>query len=73
MFLKNCVQSPASNTHRFDKWMVKFLQEYGQTLDEKEKVEASALMLPPEVHNSRLVQRGRTIQGVMSAFWNVDQ
>jgi hypothetical protein len=70
VFLKNCVRSTTSNTHRFDKWMVKFLQEYGKTLDEKDKFEDSTSMLT-EVHNSGLGQRSRTIRDVMSVYWNV--
>jgi len=71
VFLKNCVRSTTSNAHRFDKWMVKFLQEYGKTLDEKDKFEDSAMI--HEVHNSGPGQRSRTIQGVMSAYWTLDQ
>ncbi|OBT78805.1 hypothetical protein VF21_02582 [Pseudogymnoascus sp. 05NY08] len=70
VFLKNCVRSSTRDTHRFDKWMVKFLQEYGKTLDEKDKFEVSTSILP-EVYDSGLGQRSRTIQDVMSAYWNV--
>ncbi|KFY85677.1 hypothetical protein V500_08206 [Pseudogymnoascus sp. VKM F-4518 (FW-2643)] len=70
VFLKNCVRSTTRNTHRFDKWMVKFLQEYGKTLDEKDKCEVSTSTFP-EVYDSGLGQRSRTIQDVMSAYWQV--
>lgn len=49
--------------------MVKFLQEYAKKLDEKDKFEMSSSILP-EVYDSGLGQRSRTIQGVMSAYWN---
>lgn len=70
VFLKNCVGSTTRNTHRFDKWMVKFLQEYGKTLDEKDKFKMSTSIFP-EVNDSGLGQRSRTIQDVMSTYWNV--
>jgi hypothetical protein len=67
------VQSPTSDTHRFDKWMVKFLQEYGKTLDEKERNQNPTIVtIPPELYNSGLGQRGRTIQDIMLTFLNVD-
>ncbi|KAF3916487.1 hypothetical protein ABW20_dc0100676 [Dactylellina cionopaga] len=66
-FLRSCVSSNSNNTHRFDKWMVKFLQEYSMTLDEKEEsVETPSAH--PDMYEYGFNQRSRTMQGVISTF-----
>lgn len=36
VFQRSCLQSETSNTHRLDKWMVKFLLQHALALDDKE-------------------------------------
>ncbi|KAK6538411.1 hypothetical protein TWF694_011287 [Orbilia ellipsospora] len=67
VFLRNCVTSSSNNTHRFDKWMVKFLQEYSMTLDEKE-VNAESINTLDGASEYGFSQRGLTMQGVISTF-----
>lgn len=35
VFQKNCIRSLSRNTHRFDKWMVKFLIAHALALEDK--------------------------------------
>ena len=35
VFQKNCIRSLSRNTHRFDKWMVKFLIAHSLALEDK--------------------------------------
>jgi hypothetical protein len=35
VFQNSCMRSLSNNTHRFDRWMVKFLLEHAVALDEK--------------------------------------
>lgn len=35
VFQKNCIRSLGRNTHRFDKWMVKFLIAHALALEDK--------------------------------------
>ncbi|EPS37915.1 hypothetical protein H072_8348 [Dactylellina haptotyla CBS 200.50] len=67
VFLRSCVKSNSNNTHRFDKWMVKFLQEYSMALDEKVE-EPETPLSHQDMYEYGFGQRSRTMQGVISTF-----
>ncbi|KAK6525956.1 hypothetical protein TWF281_010998 [Arthrobotrys megalospora] len=67
VFLRSCVRSSSNNTHRFDKWMVKFLQEYSMTLAEKEE-EPESPQVQHDLYEHGFSQRSLTMQGVISTF-----
>ncbi|KAF3939279.1 hypothetical protein ABW19_dt0208292 [Dactylella cylindrospora] len=67
VFLRNCVKSGSNNNHRFDRWMVKFLQEYSMKLDEKEE-DVQSPYAQHDAYGYGLSQRSRTMQGVISTF-----
>ncbi|KAF3137223.1 hypothetical protein TWF703_005145 [Orbilia oligospora] len=69
VFLRSCVSSTSKNTHRFDKWMVKFLQEYSMTLAEKEEEEEPrSPQSQMDAYDDGFSQRNLTMKGVISTY-----
>jgi hypothetical protein len=53
VFQKNCIRSLSRNTHRFDKWMVKFLIAHALALEDKvddEWPDSDASQTPENAH-----------------------
>ena len=73
VFQNSCMRSLTRNTHRFDRWMVKFLMEHALSLDEKVEdlpnpwPEATA----SAVENPHL-ERSRVTQSIIADIQNFD-
>jgi hypothetical protein len=68
-FQDACLRSAQLDTHRFDKWMVKFLLQHALALDEKDLTtipSPSALPVAP-VENERLLERSRVTESIIRA------
>ncbi|KAF3226693.1 hypothetical protein TWF192_005170 [Orbilia oligospora] len=68
VFLRSCVRSTSKNTHRFDKWMVKFLQEYSMTLAEKEEEGPRSPQGQMDAFEYGFSERNLIMQGVISTY-----
>ncbi|KAM5354909.1 hypothetical protein ACJ41O_001555 [Fusarium nematophilum] len=74
VFQKNCIRSLSSNTHRFDKWMVKFLIAHALALEDKVPVEdgqwpdSDMSQTPGHAH----LERSRITQTMMMDIQNPD-
>ena len=66
-FQDACLRAAQLDTHRFDKWMVKFLLQHALALDEK----ASTTLPSPSgfpigpVEDERLLQRSRITESII--------
>ena len=68
-FQDACLQTAQVDTHRFDKWMVKFLLHHALALDEKDPTAMplqSGLPVGP-VENMRLLERSRVTESIIQA------
>lgn len=68
-FQDACLRTAQIDTHRFDKWMVKFLLHHALALDEK-----NPAAMPPQsglpvgpVENTRLLERSRVTESIIRA------
>ncbi len=64
-----CLRTAQIDTHRFDKWMVKFLLQHALALDEKDSAalpSPSALHIGP-VEDDRLLERSRVTESIIRA------
>ncbi|KAF5003572.1 hypothetical protein FDECE_9886 [Fusarium decemcellulare] len=71
VFQKNCIRSLSRNTHRFDKWMVKFLIAHALALEDKvedEWPDSDASQTPENAH----LERSRITQSMMMDIQNSD-
>lgn len=62
------------NTHRFDRWLVKFLLEHGLALEDKEEAMGSLstdVEISP-VYDGLQSERGRFTQGIIMELQNGD-
>jgi hypothetical protein len=68
-FQDACLRTAQSNTHRFDKWMVKFLLQNALALDEKDSTIVQNLSAAPygAVEDERLLERSRVTEGTIRA------
>ena len=72
-FQNNCLRSLTTNTHRFDRWMVKFLFEHALTLEEKVEDPPN-----PWLESTRRgvvethLERGRVTQSIIIDLQNLE-
>lgn len=74
IFQNNCLRSMNRNTHRFDRWLVKFLLEHGLALEDKEEAMGSLstdVEISP-VYDGLQSERGRFTQGIIMELQNGD-
>ena len=65
-FQNACLSTARLGTHRFDKWMVKFLLQYALALDEIDDPQAFA-GTNLQNHDERLVERSRVTETIIQA------
>ncbi|KAL5347498.1 hypothetical protein ACLOAV_007810 [Pseudogymnoascus australis] len=76
VFQRSCLRSETSNTHRLDKWMVKFLLQHALALDDKESEEnidglswwPSSILdshVEPNPIDTELMERSRVTKGII--------
>jgi hypothetical protein len=68
-FQDACLRTAQIDTHRFDKWMVKFLLQHALALYEKDSTtlhSPSALLVGP-VEEERLLERSRVTESIIRA------
>ncbi|RDW65173.1 hypothetical protein BP5796_09865 [Coleophoma crateriformis] len=74
IFQNNCMRSLSRNTHRFDRWMVKFLSEHALALDEKTDELPNpwlATGLETMAESTRL-ERSRVTQSIITNMQNLE-
>jgi hypothetical protein len=68
-FQEACLRTAQIDTHRFDKWMVKFLLHHALALDKKDPASMqhqSGLPIGPG-ENMRLLERSRVTESIIRA------
>jgi hypothetical protein len=74
VFQNSCIRSLSKNTHRFDRWMVKFLLEHAVALDEKSEdlpyrwAESSGSSTAEMMH----LERSRVTQSIIEGMQNFE-
>lgn len=72
VFQKNCIRSLGRNTHRFDKWMVKFLIAHALALEDKVDddlwLDSDISQTPGNAH----LERSRITQSMIMDIQNSD-
>lgn len=74
VFQNSCIRSLSKNTHRFDRWMVKFLLEHAVALDEKAEdlpyrwAESTGSSTVEMTH----LERSRVTQSIIEGMQNLD-
>ena len=71
VFQKNCIRSLGKNTHRFDKWMVKFLIAHALALEEKVEEEPDHNPQVDQTSEDAHFQRSRITQSMMMDIQNL--
>ena len=66
-FQNACLRTAQLDTHRFDKWMVKFLLQHALALDEKDEkaILIDATDQQPPVGDERLLERSRVTESII--------
>ncbi|KAH8204113.1 hypothetical protein TruAng_001665 [Truncatella angustata] len=74
IFQNNCIKSLTRNTHRFDRWMVKFLLEHALALEEKvaETPDAQLEMRIDRIVESIHLERSRVTHSIIMDMRNVN-
>jgi hypothetical protein len=68
-FQNACLQNAQLGTHRFDKWMVKFLLQHALALDEQDAYHLSVESPSNSglVEDQRLLERSRVTESIIRA------
>jgi hypothetical protein len=68
-FQDACLRTAQIDTHRFDKWMVKFLLQHALALDEKDATGMPSPSALPvgHVEDERLLERSRVTESIIRA------
>lgn len=69
-FQNECLRTAQLGTHRFDKWMLKFLLQHALSLDEHDgsHISTVSFVRPTSVEDERLLQRSRVTGNILGTL-----
>ncbi|KAM0324868.1 hypothetical protein ACHAQA_007834 [Verticillium albo-atrum] len=73
VFQRNCINSMGRNTHRFDKWMVKFLTAHALAMEEKTDFDSGDFGPRDQISGYAQLERGRITQSLMNGIQSLDE
>lgn len=67
-FQNECLRTAQLGTHRFDKWMLKFLLQHALSLDEHDSLQSNEFFIQSSIEDERLLQRSRVTGTILGAL-----